>query len=400
MGILMSRRTLAVFSAVVILATSVVAAAGPASSAPGAGRSAVGRSIQRLTTVKAMYDVGTRPPATGTRSASATGGLKVWSTTVHDGTSSFTYRMVGKNPFVAQAAPSTTVKTPVIPVIIKFTDGSTWNPTVGDSCDATSAVTRTLNSPVVKPTTWSFGGTAVGTGQYSDVFQRASFFPQTTTGGLNPGYHVKLAYTLRPAITINVPTASSAHGTISCGNKLLGAVDINFLDNYIRTIALPQLATAGFGPTTFPLFLLDNVVEYIGTPGQCCVLGFHSATSTAPGAQTYSIAMYDNTHGAFGATTSDVSVVSHEVSEWVNDPFGNNPTKPWGNIGQVTGCQSNLEVGDPLSGTSFTVPFGGFTYRLQELAFVSWFYHQNPSTGVNGWYSSGGTFRSAAGSCP
>ena len=29
-----------------------------------------------------------------------------------------------------------------------------------------------------------------------------------------------------------------------------------------------------------------------------------------------------------------------------------NPTPKWGHIGQVSGCQSNLEVGDPLSGTN------------------------------------------------
>ena len=39
-------------------------------------------------------------------------------------------------------------------------------------------------------------------------------------------------------------------------------------------------------------------------------------------------------------------------------------------------CQANLEVGDPLTGTNIapiTMP-KGFTYHLQELAFVSWFF--------------------------
>jgi len=42
----------------------------------------------------------------------------------------------------------------------------------------------------------------------------------------------------------------------------------------------------------------------------------------------------------------------------------------------------------------------GKAYHLQELAFVSWFYHQSPSTGVNGWYSNGGAFTTAAAPCP
>ncbi len=35
----------------------------------------------------------------------------------------------------------------------------------------------------------------------------------------------------------------------------------------------------------------------------------------------------------------------------------------------------------------------------QEFAFFSWFYHQKPSLGVNGWYSNGGTFKKAATVC-
>jgi hypothetical protein len=84
----------------------------------------------------------------------------------------------------------------------------------------------------------------------------------------------------------------------------------------------------------------------------------------------------------------------------MDDPAGNNPTPPWGNVGQVTGCQSNLEVGDPLSGTDITVTMSNsYTYHLQELAFVSWFYRTSPSIGVNGWYSSNGTFKTPAAAC-
>jgi hypothetical protein len=88
------------------------------------------------------------------------------------------------------------------------------------------------------------------------------------------------------------------------------------------------------------------------------------------------------------------------VAEWQDDPFDNNPTKPWGNIGQVVGCQSNLEVGDPLSGTNVPTVTNGHTYHPQELAFFSWFYHSHPSLGVNGLFSNNGTFTTAAPACP
>jgi hypothetical protein len=63
--------------------------------------------------------------------------------------------------------------------------------------------------------------------------------------------------------------------------------------------------------------------------------------------------------------------MAHEIGEWMNDPFGNNPTPLWGHTGQVSGCQNNLEVGDPLTGTIVppVVMPNGFTYHLQELAF-------------------------------
>ncbi len=113
--------------------------------------------------------------------------------------------------------------------------------------------------------------------------------------------------------------------------------------------------------------------------------------------QTYGISDYENS-GAFG-TTRTTDSLSHEVAEWANDPYGNNLTRAWGHIGQVSGCQSNLEVGDPLSGKDLPVVTGTFTYHVQELAFFSWFYRQSPSLGVNGWFSNNGTFKTTQATC-
>jgi hypothetical protein len=146
------------------------------------------------------------------------------------------------------------------------------------------------------------------------------------------------------------------------------------------------------------VFLFDNVVMYDTVVANCCVLGYHNAYTVGGKLQTYSNAMYDNS-GDFSGS-GDISALSHEIGEWQNDPNTVNPTKPWGNIGQVTGCQNNLEVGDPLSGTVFTDTLNGKAYHPQELAFSSWFYHQSPSQNVNGWFSNQGTFRSAAAPCP
>lgn len=96
----------------------------------------------------------------------------------------------------------------------------------------------------------------------------------------------------------------------------------------------------------------------------------------------------------------DVGVLAHELGEWYDDPLVSNATPRWGHVGQVSGCQGNLEVGDPLSGHFLEVAMpNGLLYHPQELAFFSWFFGQQPSLGFDGWYSMGGTFRTPAAPC-
>ena len=349
----------------------------------------------------ALYDKGVHARITAAQArASALAGTTVpeYTANVKVGTKTFTYTIVGKNPAVHVTNPSTTVTAEIVPLIMKF-GGHTWDPTKVDSCDAgASALTRTQKSPIVVAQAHSFGGTSVGSTQVTDAFQRAEFWKFAKPGGVNPGFHVKLAFKTLPAVTVNVPLAQAATAGIGCGNGLLGAANINWLDPHLQNVVIPSLASQGVGTTTFPIFLLHNFVEYIGNTSQCCVLGYHNTFNASGGAQTYGLAMYDNS-GAFSGS-SDISALSHEVGEWQNDPNTVNPTPSWGNIGQVSGCQANLEVGDPLSGTTFNDTLNGFTYHPQELAFFSWFYHQSPSLGVNGWFSDQGTFKTFAAPCP
>jgi hypothetical protein len=349
----------------------------------------------------ALYDVGVHARITAAQArASALAGTTVpeYTASVKVGTKNFTYTIVGKNPAIKVTNASTTVNAEIVPLIMKFA-GHTWDPTKVDSCDTgASALSRTQKSPVIVPQAWKFGSTSIGTGQYIDAFQRAEFWKFAKPGGINPTFGVTLSAKTLTAVTINVPLAQAATAAIGCGNGLLGAANINWLDPFLQNTVIPSLKSQGVLTTTFPIFLLHNFVEYIGTVGQCCVLGYHNTFNTSAGAQTYGLAMYDNS-GAFTGS-SDISALSHEVGEWQNDPDTINPTPSWGNIGQVSGCQANLEVGDPLSGTTFADTLNGFTYHPQELAFFSWFYHQSPSLGVNGWFSNKGTFRTFAAPCP
>ncbi|MGE5110502.1 MAG: hypothetical protein ACM3JB_06580 [Acidobacteriaceae bacterium] len=154
----------------------------------------------------------------------------------------------------------------------------------------------------------------------------------------------------------------------------------------------------GISPNSFVIFLFYNAAMSNGNPtdlSTCCILGYHSVT----GSKTYAVAEFEGRNQTLFSGVADVSTLSHEIGEWMNDLLGNNLTPLWGNVGQVSGCQGNYEVGDPLSGSLMAgvKMSNGFTYHLQELAFFSWFFRLSPSGGVNGWYSNKGTFTSNAG---
>jgi len=335
-------------------------------------------------------------------------------TSSRDG-NSYTGAMVGQDPF-SSGFTTTTVTTPIVPLIITFnsvatginkkgiltrTKGQiTFDPTVADTACLTAPndvpLTLTQQSPIFQANNFQFGPTAVGDTQYIDAFQRANFWQ--FVGGTD--YHTLLNPVVFQPITLNIKSAdgvaipASLFGT--CGS--LGIVTFKTLDAILTGSLLPQLAAQGVDTSQFPIFLLYNTVMSVGLPedlNKCCIIGFHGATGSP--IQTFSPIDFE-TSGLFAASVHDTSIMAHEVGEWMDDPFGNNPTPAWGHTGQVGGCQNNLEVGDPLTGTNIPTVQGanGFTYHLQELAFFSWFYGA-PSIAVNGWFSDNNTFKTDAG---
>lgn len=330
----------------------------------------------------------------------------------------YSYAMVGVNPFVKEKTPSDTVPVDLVPIKIELlnSDGGveyTFDPDKANTaCGlSTSPDSRTLGSPLFNNHQYTVDGTNVGDVQYEDMFMRENFAKEVFgSGAPNPGYGIVLKSTSRSEWTVTIPSSDWAIDLASssgaCGGKAggnLGAINIEAWDPFVQETLIPDLQKAGDTSSTRMLDLLfGNVVMYDGSTSDCCILGYHSGASTTEGEQYYDTADWDST-GLFTNTsdhvfTGDVSDMAHELGEWINDPNGNNPTPAWGHIGQQTGCQDNLEVGDPLSGTSVTVKMpNGITYHPQELAFFSWFYRQVPAIGLGGWYSSNGTFKKDAG---
>jgi hypothetical protein len=340
--------------------------------------------------------------------------VKTFTRKIVDGGNTYVDKIVGGNVFKALTTQTTTIKTKLVPLVLNFnTFGNSFNPTVGDSCDpaSTSVLKRTQKSPIFVAQNWSFGGTSVGSAQYVDAFERAEFFKYTKPTGVNPNYHVTLSLGNVAKQTTVAPGAQWEASGLACGNGALGLLNINSFDGYIQGTLLPALVSSGaISDTTFPLILVHNVVFFTGNnpnnPGTCCIIGYHNAIPMGGGTMTYGVADFEDS-GAFSPAVHDISAMSHEVGEWMNDPFTNNPTARWGNIGQVGGCpssttggQTNFEVGDPLSGTLLTDNLNGYNYHPQEMAFFSWFYHDVPSIGINGKYSNNGTFGGDAKPCP
>ena len=306
------------------------------------------------------------------------------------------FTIVGQNPF-AGGAGTTNIPTQVIPVVV--TDGSSghvYDPTTANSgCgEPVSPVTGMLTGPLLTNHRWVAGGRYVGTDQYVGASMREEFWAEANRSGVSPSYHVRLSGS-EPAV---VSVTFNGGTEVGSGCSLLEEFPMSTWDSCVQGTLIPELAGFGVSSTTFPLFLFKNVV-FLTNTNQCCIYGWHNAFTSGGNTQTYGLADY-STDGELGSTT-DLAGPSHEMGEWANDPFGNNPVPLWGHIGQQPNCQNNLEVGDPLSGTVFAVQpsrvGGSPTYHLQELAFFGWFYDDN--IGVNGWYSSRGTFTSGSTLC-
>ena len=310
--------------------------------------------------------------------------------------------IVGSNPF-GSSPHKVTINAVVIPVVVQIitANGSvyTFDPTAANPCDSgTSGFISFAFSPLNEPSTLKFNGVNVGSHQYIDGFMRAEFWNKIHA----TGYSDFISWTAGPTVTFTtfLPGMAIVEGT---GCSELGVVSSSFLDPQIDLWVSLLQAQGSISPTQFAALLFENVVESSVTPPtfpkNCCTGGYHSATGSP--VQTFGFMEYD-TNGHFGGI-HDITVMSHEIGEWMNDPLGNNPTPAWGHEGQTSGCQGNFEVGDPLSQTDMPViPLNGYNYHVQELAFFSWFVNAptTASLGAGGKFSGHGTFKGPSLPCP
>ncbi|MBO0733740.1 MAG: hypothetical protein J2P49_05355 [Methylocapsa sp.] len=321
----------------------------------------------------------------------------------------YTDVIVGQSPF-SKPLTATHVKILLVPMVIHI-GSSTFSSIVANNCGGSLGHTDLANflaSPILKPVIFDgatgaghgakVNGVIMGTDTYNGTHRRAEFLK--AIGGASSPYRTIFDVSVAATQTISAAT-TSGHSQILVGGScsLLGGLDFNFFNNYFVTKVLPAVHA---DPTSFVILLMRDTVFYNGS--NCCILGYHG---TASNKQTYSPTDYDTTGDWTSPGIKNVSIAAHEIGEWLDDPLGTNPTPAWGNIGQVSGCQNNWEVGDPLTGTDYPAikMANGVTYNPQETVFWSWYYSKDhdpffQSMTAGGKYSMHGTFGGPSKVCP
>jgi hypothetical protein len=315
----------------------------------------------------------TEPVGTSVQHTATT--IPYWSSSFTYNGTTYPYTMVGTNP--AQGSATTTIPTEIIPLRFTFSNGVTL--------DGTTKVASTEASPIFQAASFKSGYT-----QYGDAIQRAEF-------SASAGYHVLLGQpTVLPTQSISVPANQGTEFTGSHSGAPIGLISDSWFSSHLKNL----LVSMHISPQTLPIFLTYNTLLYIHTQSNCCVIGYHGGTSSANGngvqqVNTYIYAAYTDP-GIFSVPIQDINALSHEVSEWLNDPFINNSVPPWSVPSEPQyGCTTLLETGDPLVGVAFTVN----GYHPQDEAFFSWFARQSPSIAINGLYTYLGTFTTYSPSC-
>jgi hypothetical protein len=235
--------------------------------------------------------------------------------------------------------------------------------------------------------------------QLQDATMRAQF-NQT---GSSP-YHLKLSPVTHDPVTIVVP---SPQGVLLESGRGVIFPDVNYhwWGNRIQNL----IGSLGYvDPTHITIFLTHDLVNFEGKdPLNCCVIGFHGIISQSVNGQgnqpvpTFAWAsyltpgIYARPNGGTDWALQDIHPLSHEVSEWADDPFVNNTVEPWLTpTAPQYGCSGLLETGDPVVAIGFAMGTNTFEqgpnpngtqsadgfYHPEDEVHLPWFMRLAPNT--------------------
>ena len=329
------------------------------------------------------------------------------------GFSDFPFIMMGKNPALGGV---TTIPTKITTVSLQLLnpDGS-----LRASLPYAPFEDLTLDSPNFEEANYASGGHI----QFADAVQRAEFF-----NVMGDDWHTVLRPTVVDRVTSPVPRFVNVQfqdgsvktvqnyfvGTAPDGEKFILLLDLFF--NFINTNTVVNEINANnyqtnalnvaVYPNTF-LFSIDNQ----GNFASCCTLGFHTffADPSVTPAPRWTFAFASWTAPGIFGDAADITPLSHEISETLNDPFVDNLVPAWQFPGIPGACQNDLETGDPVevlpkSVVNITIREGRevFTYHPQTEALLQWFEQLPTSDALGGAFSFPDTkaLPQAATACP
>ncbi|HLJ27067.1 MAG TPA: hypothetical protein VKY85_10195 [Candidatus Angelobacter sp.] len=290
----------------------------------------------------------------------------------------FRYTVVGHNPRNNQ---TTTIPTQIVPISLFFEGyvDAEGKPIVLEVAPNLSTI---VNSPNFRAAQYPTGYL-----QFGDAVQRAQFFH-----AMAPEWHTVLdaPQVLRP-VNIWVPRGSATLYRMRSTGAIFAVVDEGFFISQINTIIqFEEMDVSGL-----PIALTANVfLAPAADIRKCCVMGFHTSFDAGERddlqlVQTFIWASWISP-GIFGGTVADVTAMSHEISEWLNDPFSTNIVPEWQFPTGPAGCQNNLETGDPMSASphaGYPVIIDNYTYHPQNETLLQWFQRKTPSDAIDRAYS-------------
>jgi hypothetical protein len=312
------------------------------------------------------------------------------------------YNMVGTAP---QHHGTTTFNAPIVPVTLDLrnADGSprfvNGKPLISSPAQFVQPL---LDSPIFQNSSYSSSNDAT---QYTDAVQRAEFFNRAKSDWhtmLNPS--VKTGRTmvlLRGTYQFALNADGSCCAFVLIDSNVFG--NALFPPTFPVDNSTPVGAAENAGDITtkdISTFFFPNTYLYVGNPGNCCILGFHTY-DFEPGIPSNGnlerryVLNYSSwiSPGLFGGGFADITATSHELAETFNDPFvasdGIHNITPWW-LSPNGNCQNNLEVGDVIEGLPqgvYPITMNGMTYHPQNEAMLQWFEFEAPSSAISGAYS-------------
>lgn len=264
-----------------------------------------------------------------------------------------------------------------------------------------------LNSPDFQEADYTSGRGL----QFADAVQRAQFFH-----AMGPDWHTRLhpveivkRITIRVPrfVTVSVdvngkPTDTSVRtyfrGVAADGSIFVLLLDRFFNDAFFNTV-VDTINAGGFTTEAMNLVLMPNTFIFSleqGVDGNLELGGhtFFFADTTPKPVWVAAFASWISPGVFIDSDFGDVTTISHEISEAINDPFLDNFVPAWEFPGFPGSCQDNLETGDPievLPRTTVAIPIehhGRTTvYHPQNEALMQWFEQSRRSNALGGAFS-------------